>query len=612
MKILRHFSIGMMSIAVACLLPVTGSAGHSDTEISTSLDQLAGVWSSEGYGQIVEIINGSPMRFDRFQISEESCLLIDSGPLEYFYSDLAHVLRNADGTRFSYMLSGNLTTYAFNRLSALPAQCSNGGTGPDSDPLVNFDVLWATFNEQYAFFAQRGVNWTARREAIRPRLNSASSDEDLFDALVSLVTPLCDGHVEIASSFAEFNGVLNPDCSGENILYQEILDEFGGQSTITDPFEFFQQVFRPSVLQIIEDNYLARQLTSAARDKIFWGELSSNVGYMSILQMTNYAGPNATPAEDLEVLAPVLDEALASFAGKDALVIDVRLNTGGYDHVAMDLASRFADQPRVAFTKKARWDDGFTTKRAHVIKPSGDIQFTRPIVILTSTFTASAAENFLLAMRVLPHVTIIGETTVGVHSDVLQRRLPNGWLFTLSNEIYEAPDGTLFEGRGITPAIEVAALRAEDRALGRDTGIEAALGQLATGSIDPGLRGTWWNPGRSGEGYMFDYLMVGANRYLFVTFYTYDENGNQAYLVGSTTEISNPLSVNVGLTEGGIFGSDYDPGDQNFLPWGTLTVDFHNCMESTVSLDPEMPGFAGYSTNLERYGDSPFEGVDCP
>ena len=82
MKILRHFSIGMMSIAVACLLPVTGSAGHSDTEISTSLDQLAGVWSSEGYGQIVEIINGSPMRFDRFQISEESCLLIDSGPLE--------------------------------------------------------------------------------------------------------------------------------------------------------------------------------------------------------------------------------------------------------------------------------------------------------------------------------------------------------------------------------------------------------------------------------------------------------------------------------------------------------------------------------------------------
>ena len=231
---------------------------------------------------------------------------------------------------------------------------------------------------------------------------------------------------------------------------------------------------------------------------------------------------------------------------------------------------------------------------------------------MTSTFTASAAENFLLAMRVLPHVTIIGETTVGVHSDVLQRRLPNGWLFTLSNEIYEAPDGTLFEGRGITPAIEVAALRAEDRALGRDTGIEDALGQLATGSIDPGLRGTWWNPGRSGEGYMFDYLMVGANRYLFVTFYTYDENGNQAYLVGSTTEISNPLSVNVGLTEGGIFGSDYDPGDQNFLPWGTLTVDFHNCMESTVSLDPEMPGFAGYSTNLERYGDSPFEGVDCP
>ena len=59
------------------------------------------------------------------------------------------------------MYPGNVTTYAFNRLDAVPTLCRNGGTGADSDPLVNFDAFWATFQEQYAFFNERGVDWNA-------------------------------------------------------------------------------------------------------------------------------------------------------------------------------------------------------------------------------------------------------------------------------------------------------------------------------------------------------------------------------------------------------------------------------------------------------------------
>jgi len=35
-----------------------------------------------------------------------------------------------------------------------------------------------------------------------------------------------------------------------------------------------------------------------------------------------------------------------------------------------------------------------------------------------------------------PHVTQIGLNTQGVFSDVLGRRLPNGWRFGLPNEVY--------------------------------------------------------------------------------------------------------------------------------------------------------------------------------
>jgi hypothetical protein len=426
-----------------------------------------------------------------------------------------------------------------------------------------------------------------------------------------MVTLLCDPHVEITTPFAEYSAGVNPVCLSDNRLFQEIIEEHGGQSEIEDPFEYYQQIFRPSVLQIIEDGYLVGAMSSAARDKIHWGSLGDGVAYLGVLQMTNYANEEATPDEDLAVLASVLDDALSDLSGTDAMVIDIRMNTGGYDHVALDLASRFADRPRIAFTKKTRWDDGYTAKQASLLDPPAALRFSGPVVILTSALTASAAENFLLAMKALPHVTAIGETTVGVHSDVFPRRLPNGWRFSLSNEVYQAADGTLFEGRGIEPDREVPALRTVDRTAGLDIGIEAALEQLTTPTIDPGLEGVWWNPGRSGEGYVFNFFDIGASRYLFATFYTYDGSGNQAYLVGSTTEFVSPLTMELGLTEGGVFGPGYDPEDQSLIPWGTLTIDLQDCRQAIVTLNSETLGFESYTTRIERFGEAPFDQRLC-
>jgi C-terminal processing protease CtpA/Prc len=48
---------------------------------------------------------------------------------------------------------------------------------------------------------------------------------------------------------------------------------------------------------------------------------------------------------------------------------------------------------------------------------------------------------------------LLGRRTFGVFSDTLYRHLPNGWEFTLSNEIYRAPDGASYEGVGIPPQV---------------------------------------------------------------------------------------------------------------------------------------------------------------
>jgi carboxyl-terminal processing protease len=49
------------------------------------------------------------------------------------------------------------------------------------------------------------------------------------------------------------------------------------------------------------------------------------------------------------------------------------------------------------------------------------------------------------------NITRIGSNTEGIFSDVLEKKLPNGWTLNLSNEIYQDISGTCFESIGIPP-----------------------------------------------------------------------------------------------------------------------------------------------------------------
>ena len=74
-----------------------------------------------------------------------------------------------------------------------------------------------------------------------------------------------------------------------------------------------------------------------------------------------------------------------------------------------------------------------------------------------------------------PRITRIGENTQGVFSDVLGRRLPNGWRFGLPNEVFRTPQGTTFDGPGIPPDTAVPVFADEDVAAGKDPAVARAL-----------------------------------------------------------------------------------------------------------------------------------------
>jgi C-terminal processing protease CtpA/Prc len=109
----------------------------------------------------------------------------------------------------------------------------------------------------------------------------------------------------------------------------------------------------------------------------------------------------------------------------------------------------------VAFRKRAHG----TAEPAYGVPlaPAEPVRLPLPVAVLISEHTVSAGETAATAFRTLPNATLIGQSTQGALSDVLEKALPNGWRFTLSNEIFETVDGSVPEGAGIKPNIETRA-----------------------------------------------------------------------------------------------------------------------------------------------------------
>jgi carboxyl-terminal processing protease len=155
---------------------------------------------------------------------------------------------------------------------------------------------------------------------------------------------------------------------------------------------------------------------------------------------------------DGPVLERTLDEAMRRFERARAVIVDVTMNEGGFDHLARAVAARFAADRVTAYSKFAG-DDPAAAPQPVDIVPAAAPRFPGPVYVLTSELTVSAAEIFTLAMRALPNVVHVGESTRGSLSDLLGKPLPNGWELTLSNEVYLDADGILWEGRGVRPEI---------------------------------------------------------------------------------------------------------------------------------------------------------------
>lgn len=442
----NNVRIALVSTLASVLLLACGEDTNPMSE-DTVDPNAEGVWASRGYGYVLQVADG---RATLFESTDVSCIELEDRPVFEVDRVATDTLEVDDGDAFS--------PYVFDRLDALPDTCANGGTPVvgdatyERDAALIFDIVQRTFAEHYAFFELREADWEALTEHAGANISSDTSDAALFEALVALTGPLDDGHVTIVTPDDDYE-------SGRVEFLELLRHEFEAQSEVASLEAYVSEQFDAHIAGLVA---ALDEAPIGSTSAMLWGSMGGDIGYVGYF---NFEPEN--PTADLDEL----DAALEAMADTDALVIDLRFNEGGSDRYALDVASRFFDQSRPVFRKAARHGDTLTDAAEVSVTPFEGLTYTKPVYVLTTHSTVSAAEVFTLSMAELPHVVVAGHPSNGIFSDALSRQLPNGWTFTLSNEVYSSVDGDVYEGAGVSLdlPLEHAAFPLQDRTSGHDS-----------------------------------------------------------------------------------------------------------------------------------------------
>lgn len=184
--------------------------------------------------------------------------------------------------------------------------------------------------------------------------------------------------------------------------------------------------------------------------------LSGNIGYLALNVFFDLNEPSKR----------AVNSAFDFLINTNALIIDLRLNGGGQADMVKYISSLFFKEPTHI--------NDFYIKRTNEFyqtwtepRPQSDIWFAKPIYIIVSGYTASAAEEFAYDMQCLHRAIIIGEVTAGAAHPMQIIDIGNG----LSAHIpFARPINpvtkTNWEACGVKPDVMVNANFALDAAIG--------------------------------------------------------------------------------------------------------------------------------------------------
>jgi hypothetical protein len=213
-------------------------------------------------------------------------------------------------------------------------------------------------------------------------------------------------------------------------------------------------VYNPTPSPQPSPEELARMLAALQADHCSFKKiqiLPHNIGY---LKLDAFLDPS--------VCGSAATAAMASLNRADALIFDLRDNRGGTAEMVSLLSSYLFDHPEYMFDPRR-----VPTPQSWTSSPvPGSKLANKPVFILTSSTTISAAEQFTYDLKMLKRATIVGETTAGgAHAGVWHRIDDHYGMAIPQSRAVNPYSKSDWEATGIQPDIKVPAATALRTAL---------------------------------------------------------------------------------------------------------------------------------------------------
>jgi carboxyl-terminal processing protease len=394
--------------------------------------------------------------------------------------------------------------------------------GRDSSPEArreSFEIVWRTVNEKHFDPTFGGVDWEQVRRTYEPRVAQLKSDAELYELLQRMLGELHQSHFGIIPPGAGADDVAGQDDGGVGIdirivsgaaLISRVEPGSSAERAGIHPGFTLTRVGETEVKRAIQraahssgsaqigrlrqtrailhrlsgppgssvrieylDGVNRRRVTVLTRERLN-GEVAPAFGYFprtyTEFESRRLSGGIGYIRFNVFV-APLMDrirDVIRSMADAPGVVFDLRGNPGGIGGMSSGITGLLDDKQIVLGTMSMR-----SGQLRFISFPQKD-PYLGPLVVLIDGLSASTSEIFAGGLQESGRATIVGERSAGAALPSIITKLPTGALFQYAIADFKTPKGTLIEGRGVIPNVEVGLSRAALLG-GRDPQLETAV-----------------------------------------------------------------------------------------------------------------------------------------
>lgn len=464
---------------------MVGLLGCNDTadKFTGEYKAFQGYWHAASYGKSLHIVADAVLSY---QYTDAHCILLSQETnLSAEELNKRFVVSDTSLVELTYPDVSEIddSGIVYESANALPHPCQGDGVikypSDQDNPEVDARIFVDNFSQYYIDFGLSGTDWSEISQTLLSNVDKHTSNETLFTLFSEAITPLQNGHVAVYDG----QSLVSSRHNDKPMLTDKLAQEFAEAQQLTLPLSEAQAQRRVTYVETelakIRETVLGYSDTPQGikandSETLLWFT-HGDVGYLNVQSLSGFGdSSHARTLEEVDKLFAIIAEDFQHMRG---IVLDLRFNDGGYGFLARAIAGHFTAQTQLAYREQARLGGGFGPAKEVYVVPREPVM-EQPLVVLVSHTTASAAELLTLMMKSLPHAVLVGEPTQGMLSGVLEKRLPNGFIFGLSNLKRVSFDNQWYEFHGIPVDMDVPFFPIDDRNQRVDAGLEAALAYL--------------------------------------------------------------------------------------------------------------------------------------